>query len=294
VPSVRHAAVAWYISRFLRGPELPDADAAAARILDGRRRERPTPPRRLQERLEHSRDSGFDVWTLRPSGEPGAEGRRAVYLHGGGYVADLTPQHWQLIERLSTRLAMTIVVPRYPIAPEATWRDSRDALRALVAPQEGPTVLIGDSAGGGLALALAQDLVRDGRRPEAVVLIAPWVDVTNPPLEPAVLDDPWLSAEGLRQCGVLWAGDDDTAHPAVSPLRGSMAGLPPVLVISGTRDILFAQAVALVAALREAGVPVEHEVQERLIHVYPLLPVPEAKRALDLMTASIAHPHQSQ
>lgn len=288
MPSVRHAVVAWYVRRYLRSPDAPDLETAAANILRRRGRERPSPPQRLQKRLEHSVASGFDVWTLRPSGGSSAQAPRAVYLHGGAYVSDLTPQHWRLIEGLSSRRDMTIVVPRYPLAPEATWRASREALRALVASEDGPTVLIGDSAGAGLALALAQDMVRLGGQPNALVLIAPWADITNPPIEPHVSDDPWLSSHALRQCGALWAGDDDPGHPALSPLRGSLAGLPPVLVLSGTRDILFPQAVALVADLRTAHVPVEHEIQERLLHAYPVLPVPEAKRALDVMTAFIA------
>lgn len=174
---------------------------------------------------------------------------------------------------------MTVVVPRYPLAPEATWRSSRDALRALVASGERPAVLVGDSAGGGLALALAQDLAGSNDPPAALVPMAPWADVTNPPLQPDVEDDPSLSSPGLRQCGLLRAGDDVPGHPAASPLNAGMAGLPPTLVLSGTRDILFPQAVALVAAMKDAGVPVEHEIQAGLLHVYPLLPVPEARHA---------------
>jgi acetyl esterase/lipase len=252
-----------------------------------RRADRPDPPRALYRRIQIERrdDIGFPVYTVRPSA--GAVGHRVVYTHGGSYIHTLSRQHWHLIATLAERLAAAIVVPDYLLAPEHTWRESfpqmLDLVRRTADEAPGGCSLVGDSCGGGYSLAIAQRWAADGGEPLRLALIAPFLDVTmTSPLSRAIdLVDPWLSVAGLREAGRLWAGMDNPGRPEISPLFGQLAGVGPLLVVTGTRDVLNPQAHELVEKAHLAGASVELLEANGLIHDYPLLPIPEAHRAVD-------------
>jgi monoterpene epsilon-lactone hydrolase len=145
-------------------------------------------------------------------------------------------------------------------------------------------VLAGDSAGGGLALAVAET-VRDhgGPQPSRLLLISPWVDLTTstPETLEVTVGDPWLFIGKMRAYAEWWAGSpDDTGRPEVSPALGDLAGLPPALMFFGTRDSLWPGGKLLAERAAEAGWPLTYVEEPGLIHVYPVLPfLPEARRA---------------
>jgi acetyl esterase/lipase len=211
--------------------------------------------------------------------------RTVVYLHGGGYVGGLDRAHWRYAARLVRGLGVRVLLPDYPLTPTHTWRDSLAPVADLV-QQAGATspagvVLVGDSAGGGLATAVAQELVRRGGSPLThLVLFSPFVDVTGDTsgTEEMRQVDPWLKLSKVRLYGGWWSGGDP-ADPHASPLFGDHAGLPPVLVLCGTRDLLLPQVRELVRRVRDAGGEVDYVEATGLLHVYPLLPVPEARDA---------------
>ena len=289
MPSLRHAAVAAYVHRTRHLPPARDVAEVVRRTQARRATEDPQPPAGLGRRCAVHRDDtpGFPVWTVAPrEGRPGPE---VVYLHGGAYVADLDRRHWRLVEKLVRRTGARVRVPQYPLAPEASWRDSRQPLLDLATrlAGEGPLPwLVGDSAGGGLALALAVDLAKQGRTGPGLVLLAPWVDLTVSQGEHLLdaADDPWLEPETLRHSGSLWAGEDDPLDPRISPLLATeddLAPLPRTLVLVGTRDVLCPQVVEQAERLRAAGVPVELVTEPGVLHVYPLLPCPEGARGVE-------------
>jgi acetyl esterase/lipase len=195
---------------------------------------------------------------------------------------------WQVsfAARMADDLDARVVMPDYPLAPEHTWRDSHDDLvdlaRRLATGNE--LVIAGDSAGGGLALAIAESL-RDhgGPQPRRLLLISPWVDLTTSTPETAELDaiDSWLFIGKLRAYAGWWAGTpDDLARPEVSPGLADLAGLPPTLMFCGTRDLLVPGCRLLARRAAEAGWDLTYVEEPDLIHVYPILPfIPEAKRA---------------
>ena len=227
----------------------------------------------------------FPVHTIRPRGR---EPRTTVYyLHGGGYVSPADAVHVRYALRLATELDAEVVLPFYPLAPEATWRDSHQALVDDLAEhtaRQERVVVAGDSAGGGLALAVVQSL-RDqgGALPSHLVLHAPWADLTSSTPATYELDavDPWLSIAKLDAYAGWWAGDPaDLGRPEVSPALGDLAGLPPALVTCGTRDLLLPGCRLLVDRAAAAGWPVTYLEAPDLIHVFPILPaLPEARRA---------------
>lgn len=266
-----------------------DRRSRDARLRGALRPARYGPPARLLSRVEVSvaqSGHGWPVYSVQA-----ATGATAlvdvIYLHGGAYIQEITPTHWRFIEQLAVRTGARVIVPIYPLAPLATASQTVPRMAELVAsvaeadPRRG-LVVIGDSAGGGMALAVAQCLRDAGRRqpggrhPDLLVLISPWLDVTvrDPRSREIEPSDPMLAIAGLRDAGIAYAGELERTDPRVSPLHGDLSELPPVLCFTGGADVLHPDALALAKKLHVDGNAgaVDLELVESEFHVYPLLP----------------------
>jgi acetyl esterase/lipase len=216
----------------------------------------------------------------------GRSGRAAVYLHGGAYISEIAPQHWALISRLADA-GVRVEVASYGLAPQHTYRDAypflTDVYRDLLGEVDASTVsILGDSAGGGLALGLVQTLAGSGLpQPRRVVLISPWLDLTlsNPDLPTVEARDPWLCSVGLAEAAREWAGGDDPTDPRLSPGNGRLSGLAPIDVYVGTHEICLPDVLLLQDRARSEGVKIDVTVCEGAVHVYPLVPAPEGRAA---------------
>lgn len=261
-----------------------------------------TPPSSLDREVRITRRE-FDGWTVydvSPLDEAGIAAstpkNRAVYLHGGCYCFEITAFHWKLIAQLVRDSGTTITVPIMPLAPQGTASVVVDKVatltQSLIADVGAAHVsVLGDSSGGGLALATAM-AVRD-RHPEplrSINLMAPWLDVrgTDPMLQKIAPSDPWLAVPGTKAAGALYRAELEETDWRVSPLFGDFTGLGPITVISGTRDIVYADALRMIPTARAAGVQVNTIVGEGMIHVYPLLPLRESAPARDAMARAIS------
>jgi len=292
MPSIQHAIASRVIPILRRNMSPDDIPAMRTSMARDNRMAEEGPPRDVRRTHEESISNihGFPVFTLWPA-ETEAPGRAVVYLHGGAYVRPSDPRHWRFATRLADSLGARAVLPAYPLAPEFTVHDSFDEMVALLeevcAQSPQGVVLAGDSAGGGYALAVAQALRdRGGAQPDQLVLLAPWVDLTGttPGTLEAAKRDPWLSFTHLSIYATFWAGTEDPellADPRVSPALGDLAGLPQTLMFCGTRDLLQPACDALFERAEEADWPMEYVVAPDLIHIYPLLPIPEARGAMD-------------
>lgn len=251
----------------------------------------PTLWTRLRCRVSTSSVAGMTVWRVRPRG--GLPDARVLYVHGGGYVHPLTPDYWRLVRALVSS-SIEVVVPAYPLAPDATVDDVLPRLLELyedLDPARVPTVLMGDSAGGALVIVMAQQ-VRDVQRvpsPAGVVALCPWLDATLD--ESAVADlestDPMLAESGLRAAGRWWAGARTPSDPLVSPLNGDLAGLPPLDVVIGDRDILRPAVDDLADQARRVGAMVHvHEVPA-MFHVWITRLIPEGRRMRSTLGAIV-------
>ncbi|MEV6950554.1 alpha/beta hydrolase [Streptomyces sp. NPDC051183] len=236
------------------------------------------------------------AWPVYDASPRGAEPTAQVlYVHGGGYINELVRPHWSMIRTLVSEARARVVVPAYILAPRGTADRTvpvaADLLSGLIASGgAGGTVLIGDSAGAGLALAAAQRLRdRTGAQPTRIVLISPWLDVTMSHPDQAAIEpvDPVLARPGLREAGRLYAGNLAADDPQVSPLHGSFAGLAPLTVFAGSRDVLVTDSRELLRRARAAGAEVDFHEEPGLPHVYPLLPVPEGRAARERIVALV-------
>jgi acetyl esterase/lipase len=249
------------------------------------------PPGRMRRRVsvaERGDGAGWLVYEVAP--RRGEAVATVLFLHGGAYFREIRGWHWKLVAHLARTVPARVVVPIYELAPSGTAASVVPAALALAEGLAGaglPFFLVGDSAGAGMALAVAQELFARAAAPAGLVLISPWADIscTDPGLEERARRDPWLQPAGLAAAGEAYRGSLPADHPWVSPLFGELAGVGPVLVFSGTDDILNADAQRLVRALLAAGERVEFVEAAGMIHDYPLQPTPEGRAARRVMTS---------
>jgi epsilon-lactone hydrolase len=290
--SLQMRVVAAFV-RLAYKPRMATAERGRARVAAPKGPS--APPAKLARRHDVStrRIGGFDCHTVAPRG--GRAERAAIYLHGGAYISEISPQHWALVSRMADA-GVRVEVPSYGLAPQHTYRDAfpfvTAVYRDLVAEVGADAVTVaGDSAGGGLALGLARTLDEAGLpQPRRLILIAPWLDLTmsNPDIPRVEARDPWLSRAGLHEAASAWAGGDDPTDPRLSPLNGPLAGLAPIDVYVGTRDICLPDSLLLRDRASAEGAPLRLTVCEGAVHVYPLVPAPEGRAAAREIVREVA------
>ena len=237
------------------------------------------------DRFEHD---GHPVYRFVPAG--GAPRGRVLHFHGGAFVYGLLGPHYRFAQRLARLANVEVWLPEYPLPPEvhaeavAAWTDGLTE-RAMA---EGPLVLMGDSAGGGLALGAAQRWQADGRNlPRALILMSPWTDLTCETPVPEDADEPLIALSSGLKAARRYAGGLDLADPIVSPLNGQLGGLPPVTLIGGAKDVLRPDTHRLRDALAAAGTEVRFIEEAELGHWWMYYPVPEAKRTMAEIAAVV-------
>jgi epsilon-lactone hydrolase len=224
---------------------------------------------------------------------PGADiDRVLLFLHGGGFELGSVRSDGELAARLGRAAGMRVLFLEYRLAPEHHFPAAIDDvlaawgwLRAVQGLSARSVAVAGDSAGGGLAVALLV-AARDAREalPAAAVLMSPTVDLTSSgaSMTERVDQDPISTPALLRQFAADYLARADPKTPLASPLFASLSGLPPLLIQVGTSDLLLSDSERLAAAAAEAGVDVTLEVGEGLPHVYQLLlGTPEAADATE-------------
>lgn len=281
------------VLRLTRKPRTATVERARQRIAAPKGSSEPPAALRSRHDVRTRQVRGFPCTTVAP--RDGATGRAAVYLHGGSYTGEIATQHWALISKLADA-GVRVEVPLYGLAPQHTYREAypfvTEVYRDLVAEVDASSVTIaGDSAGGGLALGFAQTLTAEGLpQPRRLVLLSPWLDLTLghpdlPALEPR---DPWLNIDGTREAGKVWAGGDDPTQPKLSPLNGQLAGLAPMDVTVGTRELCLPDVLLLQERAAAAGAELQVTVCPGAVHVYPLVPAPEGRAEARRIVEEIA------
>jgi acetyl esterase/lipase len=253
----------------------------------------PSPRLYRKHHITKATVDGHLVWTVAPKdvASDGASPRsvkQIIYLHGGAYVNSFASQHWRFMSKLVDALGCTVTAPNYPHAPEY---DVHDVFKLLVplylelACEVGSenVVLMGDSSGGGISLALSQRLREDGLpQPGNIVLLSPWLDVTlsNPGIVAVDRIDPFLGVDGLKYAGAEYARHVDPRSCLVSPVYGSFRDLAPLTVFIGTRDLFLPDCRKLRERAAAEGVTIDYREYVDMVHDWMLGPLPESKQVL--------------
>lgn len=171
---------------------------------------------------------------------------KILYIHGGAYVAETSDKHWKFIGKIVNDTGATVILPDYPLTPKYNYEDVFNMIEPLykdiierVNPED--LIIIGDSAGGGISLALEEKLVQEKERlPKKLILISPWIDVTltNKDIDNVEKYDKELNKETLKLAGKVYAGNTDPTNYLISPIYGNLEGLKNVVIYTGTYDIL--------------------------------------------------------
>ncbi|MBZ9820418.1 alpha/beta hydrolase [Mesorhizobium sp. CA4] len=296
MPSLKSRLVS-FVLRHSRKKAFSSPENLHRWIAYARKTEDHHPPALLKARVDitETEIDGFPVYEIAPKA---GERRRILYMHGGAYVFQITSYHWGLIAEMAERLGFGITVPIYPIAPEHDFHDMFGMVgnvyrRMLDETEAEDIIFMGDSAGGNMAVVLTMMAAEEGLpAPSHHVLISPGLDVSlaNPEVFEAERQDPWLGIPGGLEAVRLYSAGFDRNDWHISPLYGDLSVLPKTLLLTGSRDMLTPDNLIFAERARAAGVEVDVVYEEGMFHVWPLIEMPEARRARDSIVDFLSVP----
>ena len=232
--------------------------------------------------------AGVDAAWFTPDGF--GKSKAILYLHGGGYVMGSFNTHRALIARLSRVCGCKALAINYRKAPEnqypAALDDTVKVYKQMIADGYENIILMGDSAGGGLALALLQ-IIKKQKLPKAIgaVLLSPWCDLTmsGESIHSKTDTDPLIAPHLLEIFSKRYYGEADPNDPLISPLYADVKGFPPILIQVGGNEILLDDSTRLAQKLNKGGVKVQLDIYENMMHVWQYFGgiMPEANKAID-------------
>jgi acetyl esterase/lipase len=256
----------------------------------------PEPPKFIHEKFKLRTEiiSGHNVYTISP--KQNNSDKYILYLHGGAYVNKFVKQHWGFTGAIIKNTGATIIMPDYPLAPKYTFTDTikmvekvYSKLRSNIDSKE--IIFMGDSAGAGLALALAQKLKTENiEQASKIILLSPWLDVsmTNPDTKAIEQKDIMLKIDSLKRAGKLYADNSDIDNYLISPLNGSVKGLEEISIFIGTHDLLYPDCIKLKTKLKEVNTVFNFFEYPKMFHDWMLLTgLEESKSALQQIVAII-------
>jgi monoterpene epsilon-lactone hydrolase len=230
--------------------------------------------------------------------------RHILFLHGGGFIVGSSTLYRHFTWRIASAARACVLSVDYRLAPEhpfpAALDDAVTTYRWLLGDGADPQriAVMGDSAGGGLALSLLLRLRDDDiPLPAAAVALSPWTDLalTGASLGVNARADPLVSPEQPRQLVDHYLAGADPCNPYASPLYGDPRGLPPTIFQVGSDELLLDDAVRMADRMRAAGCRIELEIWPRMPHVWHLFaPVmPEARQAIERIGAFVTDAFQA-
>ena len=210
-----------------------------------------------------------------------------LYFHGGSYMAEITNQHWSFLEKVINNTGATVILPDYPLTPKHTYKDVFNMVEPLYNEivseiDTNNLIVMGDSAGGGLALALEEKIVKDTEEnnnestnyklPKKTILISPWLDVRleNTKIDEVQKLDKDLNKETLKLAGIAYSGKDGLDSYLVNPIDGDLSELNNITIFTGTYDILNPDVHVLEEKAKEQEITINVKEYEGASHIWIL------------------------
>lgn len=212
-----------------------------------------------------------------------------IFFHGGAYLLEGSSLHVKLIEKFAKGAKCKISFVDYPLAPEFNYKNTFDMVQQTYnqltsAFSEDRFILMGDSAGGGLALAFAQKLVKENTSilPVKNILFSPWLDISmqNSKIKLSESSDKILPLNGLIEAGKKYAGGDDVNNYLLSPINGELNGVGDTIVFFGTEELFNADCKKLEEKAKTCNTNFKFYEYNKMQHDWVLLPIPEAEHAI--------------
>ena len=213
-----------------------------------------------------------------------------IFLHGGAYVFEASKLHWRFAEKIVKKSFCRMTLLDYPLAPEhnykVTFKMIGDAYDFLIDQYpEDNFILMGDSAGGGLALAFTQKLINEKhlKLPCRIVLLSPWLDLTmsNSNIKNLESSDYILTVKMLRDAGMKYSDGDNQDQYLLSPINGKFEEIPETLVFYGTEEIFNADCVRLksiIGSNKQRNIFREYD---KMQHDWAIFPIPESNEVIN-------------
>ncbi len=215
-----------------------------------------------------------NIFTVSP--KENKQDKYILYFHGGAYMAEITDYHWNFIEKLIENTSYSVIIPDYPLTPKNNYKNVFEMIEPLykkiiekVEPKN--LIMMGDSAGGGMALALEEKLGEEQiELPNKLILISPWIDVTmkNTEIDKIQKYDTDLNKEALKVAGTAYAGKDGMESYLVNPINGPVENLKNVTIFTGTYDILNPDSKIFVEKAKEKGVNINLKEYDKKGHIW--------------------------
>ncbi len=236
-----------------------------------------TPPKYIiiNYNLREMKYKGRKVYIL-SSLKSNNKNKYILYLHGGSYVMETTYKHWQFLGDLVNETDCTLILPDYPLSPKHTYKDVFNMIEPLyedIIKKVGKEniILMGDSAGGGMALGLIEKLTIDKKDlPVKTILLSPWLDVRlkNEKIEKIEKLDPSLIKSALILAGRTYAGKDGMESYLVNPIDGPLKGIKNTYIFTGTYDILNPDVHIFMERARKENADIKLIEVEKAIHIW--------------------------
>lgn len=234
-------------------------------------------PRDIEEscQLKTKQFKGRNVFVVTPKSKEKSS-MTILYFHGGSYVAEATQKHWEFIQQIVDDTGATVILPDYPLTPKYTYKDVFEMVVPLYKEiieriDINHFAIMGDSAGGGLGLALEEKIGEENLpMPAKTILISPWLDVrmTNPAIDEIQKNDKILNKETLKLAGIAYAGEDGINSYLVNPIEGDLSKLKNITILTGTHDILNPDVKALKEKAEKVGIFMEVKEYEQAGHIW--------------------------
>ncbi|MCM0626932.1 alpha/beta hydrolase [Lysinibacillus sp. OL1_EC] len=208
-----------------------------------------------------------------------------LYIHGGAWTNQPLNLHWLFMDKIAQALNAKVIAPIYPKVPHFSYQDTYPKMLSLYKEilasieSSNQLTIIGDSAGGNIALGLIQLLKQDRLpQPQDIILLSACVDMSleNPLIQEYEENDPMLASEGMEVITKIWAADKALKDPIISPIYGDFQGVGKITHFIGSHESLYPDAIQFDEKLTEQGVAINTFVYPKMNHVFVVMPIPEA------------------